>query len=210
MSKIVVIDYGVNNLSSVRRALIAAGADPIITDSAKETLKAEKLVLPGIGAFKAGMDSLREKKLIEPIIERVGNGVPILGICLGMQLLMDSSEEFGLHQGLGLIPGEVKLLHPKDTYKFKIPHIGWNSLLRGKIDWKGSILEDIKNGEAAYFVHSYGVYPTRKEDWLAETEYGGEIFCSVVSHGNIEATQFHPEKSGEVGQRILKSFIDKL
>lgn len=211
MKKVIIIDYGLGNLLSVKRAVSAAGGDPVISGNPKDILdNNDRLILPGVGAFSAGMDGLKKAELIEPFKDAARKGKKILGICLGMQLLMETSEEFGLHQGLGLILGYVKLLKPKKNSKYKIPQIGWNSLLMPKnINWKDTILEDIKNGEMTYFVHSYAVYPSKKEDWLAQTDYGGEIFCSVISCGNIEATQFHPEKSGEVGQRILRKFINK-
>lgn len=209
MNKIIIIDYGLGNLLSVKRAVFAAGGDPVISGNPKDILDNDRLILPGVGAFLAGMKGLEKAKLIESFKEAVRKGKKILGICLGMQLLMETSEEFGLHQGLGLIKGHVKLLVPK-VEGVKIPQIGWNKLLKPKsTNWENTILEDVKIDEMAYFVHSYAVYPSKKENWLAQTEYGGEIFCSVVSCGNIEATQFHPEKSGEVGQRILKSFINK-
>ncbi len=207
-NKIVIIDYGLGNLLSVKRAVIAAGGDPIISKNPQDIKDSNKLILPGVGAFSAGMEGLKRAELIEPFKDAAKKGKQILGICLGMQLLMDTSEEFGLHKGLGLIKGQVKLLKPKDQDRFKIPHIGWNSLLKGE-SWENSVLEDLKNGEMAYFVHSFAVYPGKKEDWLAKTEYGGEVFCSVLSCDNIAATQFHPEKSGDVGQRILRSFINK-
>lgn len=207
--KIIIIDYGLGNLLSVKRAIIAAGGDPIISKNPQDIRDNDKLVLPGVGAFSAGMEGLKKTGLIDPFKEAAKNGKQILGICLGMQLLMDSSEEFGLHAGLGLIAGQVKLLKPKNLDKFKIPHIGWNSLLKRENSWENSVLKDLKDGEMAYFVHSFAVYPSKKKDWLAETEYGGEVFCSVLACDNISATQFHPEKSGEVGQRILKSFINK-
>lgn len=207
-NKIVIIDYGLGNLLSVKRAVIAAGGNPIISNNQQDVLDNDKLILPGVGAFSAGIEGLKKAKLLEPFKEAAKKGKQILGICLGMQLLMNSSEEFGFHKGLGLIPGKVKLLKPMSSI-IKIPHIGWNSLYKGKSNWKNSLLENIEDGEMTYFVHSYAVYPDKKEDWLAQTEYGGEVFCSVVSCDNITGTQFHPEKSGDVGQRILGRFINK-
>lgn len=209
MNKIIIVDYGLGNLLSVKRAVSAAGGDPVISGNPKDILNNDRLILPGVGAFSAGMEGLKKAELIEPFKEAVRKGKKVLGICLGMQLLMETSEEFGLHKGLGLIEGHVKLLAPKNK-DLKIPQIGWNSLFKPRLaNWENTILEDVKIGEMAYFVHSYGVYPSKEENWLAQTEYGGEIFCSVVSCGNIEATQFHPEKSAEVGQRLLRKFINK-
>lgn len=210
-SKIVIIDYGLGNLLSVKRAIMAAGRDPVISSNPYDILNNQKLILPGVGAFSAGMDGLKSRNLIEPIKLAVKEGKEVLGICLGMQLIMDSSEEFGFHEGLGLIRGQVKLLVPKtETESYKVPHIGWNSLIKTKLaNWQDTVLENIKTGEMAYFVHSYAVYPSNQKNNLAQTEYGGEVFCSVISCDNITATQFHPEKSGDVGQRILRKFITK-
>lgn len=205
--QITIIDYGLGNLNSVVRAVTAAGGNGVISSDPSDMARAEKLILPGVGAFQAGMDGLRERKLIEPLIEQVENGKHLLGLCLGMQLLFEIGEEFGEHLGLGLIPGLVKKLQPieKDT---KIPHIGWNSVICPKHKtWDGTILENIQEGEMVYFVHSYVPVPKIPEDCLAETRYGGALFCSVVSKHHVHGTQFHPEKSGEVGQKILRAFL---
>lgn len=209
MDKIAIIDYGLGNLYSVERAVLAAGGLPYISRDPEKINTADKLILPGVGAFKAGMDGLRKYKLIEPIKDSLRRGTKLLGLCLGMQLLFETSEEFGINEGLSVIPGTVKLLKFSSTEKHaKIPNIGWNSLMKPKgAQWKGTILEDVKSGEMAYFVHSFAAFPKSHGDWLSLTEYGGNVFCSVVSHGNVLGTQFHPEKSGNIGLKILRRFI---
>ena len=205
----VIIDYGLGNLFSVKRAFENVGSRPIISRDPKIIIASKLLIIPGVGAFKSGMEGLRKYKIIEPLTISLKHGAKLLGLCLGMQLLFDTSGEFGVHQGLGLIPGKVKLLNVSSRKKHaKIPHIGWNSLLKPNgVQWRGTILEDIKSCEMAYFVHSFVVYPKNHLDCLAETEYGDKTFCSVVLHNNILGTQFHPEKSGNVGLKILKRFI---
>lgn len=207
-NSILIIDYGLGNLNSVIRALYAAGGKPYISQKPQDLLNAPKAILPGVGAFAAGMEGLKKRNLVEPILEYVRTGRELLGLCLGMQLLFKNSEEFGNHQGLGLIDGTVKLLKPANKDIFKIPHVGWNSLTKsnGK-NWADTILEDVAQGDMVYFVHSYAS-PVNK-DTLAQTEYGEVVFCSVVAKDNVIGTQFHPEKSGEVGQKILKRFVEK-
>ena len=207
-NEILIIDYGLGNLNSVARGVFAAGGEPIISQDPNDFKKATKIILPGVGAFAAGMDGLKKRKLIAPILEYVKSGREILGLCLGMQLLFKKSEEFGSHRGLGFFDGTVKLISPKQKDTFKIPHVGWNSLKKPKgKNWKGTILEDIAQDDMVYFVHSFA--PTVSSDTLAQTEYGGEVFCSVIYKNNCGGTQFHPEKSGEVGQKILKRFVEK-
>jgi imidazole glycerol-phosphate synthase subunit HisH len=207
---LIIIDYGLGNLKSVERAVIAAGGKPKISDNPKDVLNASKLILPGVGAFEAGMEGLRQRHLIEPLHQKVSSGTPLLGLCLGMQLLFETSEEFGQHQGLGFVKGTVDLLKPiQGDTTFKIPHIGWNSLeIPQQQTWHNTVLEKVKPGEMVYFVHSYIPFPSNSEDSLATTEYGGVHFTSVVKHANVQGTQFHPEKSADVGQKILKSFLN--
>ena len=207
---VVIVDYGLGNLNSVSRAVRAAGGEPVISSDPQVVAEATKLILPGVGAFEAGMVGLRERDLIEPLNQQVSAGTPLLGLCLGMQLLFTESEEFGLHQGLGYIPGRVKLLQPTAPAT-KIPHIGWNALRPpGKTaNWKGSVLKDVKPGEMVYFVHSFVPHVKDPVHILAQTEYGGESFCSVTARANVTGTQFHPEKSGEVGQKILRQFLQQ-
>lgn len=211
-----IIDYDVGNMKSIISAFKILGNPVKMISSAKDILTAELLVLPGDGAFGFAMADLRKKNMIEPIKKYAKSGKPLLGICLGMQLLMDESQEFGNHQGLGLIPGKVIPLKPKKDIKAKgknenynVPHMGWNSLKKPKgATWENTILRDIKNGSEAYFVHSYYVAPENKKHVLATTTYGGQEFCTVLRKDNIIGTQFHPEKSGEIGMSIIKSFSE--
>lgn len=206
---IAVIDYRLGNLHSIRRALRHVGGEVVVTDDPDEISKATHLILPGVGAFGEGISNLREKGLVEPIVSFASSGRPILGICLGMQLFMSTSEEGGIHKGLDLIKGEVVRIPDVDT-SCKIPHIGWGALEPGTEgeEWDNTLLKGIHDGDYVYFVHSYVVIQERPENILATTVHGGYRFCSVVKRDNIYGCQFHPEKSGEeVGLRILSSFI---
>ena len=207
-NSVLIIDYGLGNLNSVLRAVSAVGGKPYISQNPQELKNAQKVILPGVGAFAAGMKDLAKRNLTTAIYEYVKTGRELLGLCLGMQLLFNKSEEFGIHTGLGLIDGTVKLLSPTKKDIYKIPHVSWNSLLKPKgVSWKGSILEGIEEGDMVYFVHSFA--PQVNKNTLAITEYGKEYFCSVVNKDNLVGLQFHPEKSAQVGQKILKNFIEK-
>jgi glutamine amidotransferase len=195
---IAIVDYGVGNLRSVQKALERVGATAIVTDDPAALDAAEGVVLPGVGAFGDGMANLQARRLIDPLLRQVRQDKPLLGICLGMQLLFEESEEMGHHRGLGLLPGRV-LRFPEG--KLKVPHIGWNQLRIAGCD----LLDGIANGSHAYFVHSYYVAPEDPADVLATTEYGLE-FASVVGRGRIFGAQFHPEKSQDVGLRLLSNF----
>lgn len=191
--KIAIIDYGVGNLRSVERGLASGGATAVVTDSANAIENSDGIVLPGVGAF---CDAMKQLKKFGKILKK--NEKPLLGICLGMQMLFTESEEDGLHRGLNLMQGRVVKL----PTSVKIPQMGWNSI---SIKRKSTLLKGIKNGEYFYFVHSY--YAAPKEDVTTATaEYGVE-FPAIVEKGNIYATQFHPEKSGAAGLRVLKNFI---
>ena len=208
--KITVIDYGLSNLLSVRRAFEYFGAEVEVTGSRSRILSAKALVLPGVGAFKDGMDGLARLGLIEPIRQKAA-GTPLLGICLGMQMLFDESEEFGLHKGLGLIPGRVVKIPDTDVdgHPQKVPHISWDPLYPGggRTDFSGTALAALKPGEECYFIHSYEAKPVRDEDRLADTVYGGREICAAASHGSVLGCQFHPEKSGAVGLKIIEEFL---
>jgi glutamine amidotransferase len=199
---IAVVDYGMGNLRSVQKALERMGAEAVVTsDSAGATAALEAargVVLPGVGAFGDAMDNLRARGLLAPIMRQVERGKPLLGICLGMQLLFEESQEMGRHQGLGLLPGRV-VRFPAGV--LKVPHVGWNQLHAPQ----GALLEGVAPGAYAYFVHSYYAVPEEPADVLATTEYGVE-FSSVVGRGKIWGAQFHPEKSQDVGMRLLGNF----
>ncbi|MEM2192652.1 MAG: imidazole glycerol phosphate synthase subunit HisH [Candidatus Hadarchaeales archaeon] len=194
--KIAIVDYGVGNLHSIRRGLEMAGAEVTITRDPSEISTADGIVLPGVGAFKSAMEKLRP--ISGAVKEATSSGAPVLGICLGMQLLMEKSEESGGCRGLGWIKGDVVRL----PETLKVPHMGWNSL---KVVQKHPLLRGIKSGAEVYFVHSYYLRPENQDCVLALTEYGVK-FPAVIADGCLFGTQFHPEKSGEVGLRILKNF----
>lgn len=199
---IVIVDYGIGNLRSVQKALERVGATAVVTPDPAALDRAQGVVLPGVGAFGDGMDHLHARQLVEPVRRQAEAGKPLLGICLGMQLLFDESEEMGCHQGLGLLPGRV-VRFPEG--KLKVPHIGWNQLRMAEPRPEMALLEGIEDGAYAYFVHSYYPAPDEPGDLLATTGYGIE-FASVVGRGTIWGAQFHPEKSQEVGLRLLGNF----
>ena len=199
---IAIIDYGAGNLRSVQKACQFVGADAIITSSPDEIRSADHVILPGVGAFGDCMASLEKSGLVEVIKEVAISGKPFLGICLGMQLLFESSEESPGVKGLGIFEGEIVKI--TETDGFKIPHMGWNSLNFKK---QSPIFEGLDENPFVYFVHSYYMKPKDKSIIAAETEYCGTLPIAL-SYNNIFATQFHPEKSGDVGLKILKNFIE--
>lgn len=196
---IAIIDYGVGNLFSLTQSLKKVGADSLITSDVNLIKSADKLILPGVGAFGEAIALLKNTGLDKIVKGECANGKPLLGICLGMQMLFDKSYEYGEHEGLGLISGEVLPL--KDyVNSLKIPHIGWNQL---KFHDKNPIFTDLNDGDYVYFVHSYFV--KCNEGLSATTDYGMEV-TAAVRKGNVYGVQFHPEKSGTVGLKILKAF----
>jgi glutamine amidotransferase len=195
------IDFGIGNLRSVEKALGAVGADVRLTSDPEVILNAEKVVLPGVGAFRDGMIGLQERELIEPIMTVIQKGTPFLGICVGMQLLFDESEEHGRHKGLGLLKGKVKRF---DDAELIVPHTGWNRILISK---EHPLLDGLETGSYAYFNHSY-YCDGLQEDTLAYTEYGVR-YSSMVQQGSIYGAQFHPEKSQRVGITILHNFVER-
>lgn len=198
---IAIIDYGVGNLFSLCSSLARIGADAVVTSDKDVIRKAEKLILPGVGAFADAAQKLRETGMGALVQEQAAQGKPIMGICLGMQLLFEKSYEFGEHEGLGLLQGSVVPMEGVIPEKLKIPHIGWNALAFTR---KSQLLRYIKEGDFVYFVHSY--FATDCPDSvIATTEYGG-ILTAAVEKGNVMGCQFHPEKSGEVGLNILRGF----
>lgn len=208
---IIIIDYGFGNLHSLAKALVHIGAVPSIVERPQDVESADAVFLPGVGAFGEGMRELAARGFVEPIKAHASAGKFIFGICLGMQFLFESSEEFGRHAGLGLLRGEVQKIVPSQK-QCKIPHIGWNELryASDRTSWDKTILENIAEREQVYFVHSYAPVPLEKKDIVAKTDYGGAFFAAVVEKHGIMGTQFHPEKSGPVGLRILKNFLTRI
>ncbi|MEK8023318.1 MAG: imidazole glycerol phosphate synthase subunit HisH [Candidatus Hydrogenedentota bacterium] len=207
-----VIDGSGGNLLSVRRAFERAGAKVQFVNDGDGIRKAERIVVPGVGAFGRGMDALRGLALVEPLREFIAGGGSVLGICLGLQFLFEVGEEFGEHSGLGVLRGRVRRLPDRDTADrpLRIPHIGWNALLRPRDEtqWRGTILERVAPGYAVYFVHSFAAEPVDPRNILAECEYGGHRVVAAVQHGRLYGVQFHPEKSGETGLTIIKTFLE--
>lgn len=197
---IAIIDYDAGNLGSVQKALSSLGELSIITRERETLLGADGVILPGVGAFGDAMEKLHRYQLVDTIYEIVDKGTPFLGICLGLQLLFERSEESPKAKGLGILRGEIVRI--PDT-GLKIPHIGWNSL---KLAEDGTLFQGIERESYVYFVHSYYLRAERPEDVAATTNYVVNIHAAA-EHGNVFATQFHPEKSGEVGLQILKNFI---
>ncbi len=200
---IAVIDYGVGNLFSLVSSLKAINAEAVVTADPEVIKRADKIILPGVGAFSDAREKLRLGGLDELILKEVAAGKPIFGICLGMQMLFEKSYEYGEHEGLGLLKGSVIGMEGVIPDNLKIPHIGWNSL---RFEKKHPLLKYIKEGEFVYFVHSYFATDC-DESLLTSTEYGSRLTASVA-YKNIAGTQFHPEKSGDVGLRILKAFCE--
>jgi len=204
---IAIIDYGMGNLRSVQKGFEKIGAEAIVTADPQVVLQAAKVVLPGVGAFRDCMRNLEQAGFVEPILRVIADGRPFLGICVGMQLLFTDSVEFGLYQGLNVIPGHV-LRFPDDmrvaAEELKVPQMGWNQL---RFKRRPPAFEGIADGSNVYFVHSYYVQPDNDDVIATTTDYGFE-FCSAVWKDNIVATQFHPEKSQDVGLRILKNFAE--
>jgi glutamine amidotransferase len=209
--EVVVIDYGVGNLLSVQRGLEHCGARVTLSANPTEILAAKRVVLPGVGAFGNAMEALETLNLVAVIRELAHRYTPLLGICLGMQLLMDESEEFGVTAGLGLIPGCV-IPVPKETLigeSQKVPHIGWSALRASSNlgGWGDTLLQDNRPGEAVYFVHSFMAVPSNPAHRIADCMYGGHLVAATIGRDLITGCQFHPEKSGEIGLRILRNFI---
>ncbi len=203
---IAIIDYGMGNLRSVEKGFEKVGFKAQIVKTAEDIRRADAIVLPGVGAFGMAMEHILAAGLDTAIIESVKSGKPFLGICLGLQLLFDESEEFGPVKGLGIIPGKVVKFFPDGAPEgVKIPHMGWNGLKKVNAP---AVLQDIPDGEYVYFVHSYYVAPDDNEVIATTTEYGGFTFTSSISVGNLYACQFHPEKSGTSGLTILKRFAE--
>lgn len=198
-----IINYGVGNLFSLKSSFSSIGEEAVVTDDISILEKADRLVLPGVGAFHDAREALEKSGLEEEVLKLVTKGKPILGICLGMQLLFERDYEDGIHEGLGLIPGEVRSIGEVIPKGLKIPHIGWNAL---KIKKDSRLFKYISDGEYVYFVHSFHGFDC-EENTTSVTEYGAYLTASVEKE-NIFGCQFHPEKSGEVGLKILKAFVE--
>jgi imidazole glycerol-phosphate synthase subunit HisH len=200
---IVIVDYGMGNLRSVQKAFERVGAEARVVSSPDEMAGAQGIVLPGVGAFGQAMDNLRSAGWVEPLVAACSGGTPFIGICLGMQLLFESSDEMGEHAGLGILPGTVQ----RFTGDLKVPQMGWNQIrIRGAGTERVSpLLRDVPDGGYAFFVHSYYCAPRDPDIVLATTDYGIE-FASVVGRGNVLGAQFHPEKSQSIGLKMLENF----
>jgi len=209
--EVTVIDYGVGNMLSVQRGLEHCGAKVTLTADPERILAAKRVVLPGVGAFANAMQALESLGLVIVIRELAQRKTPLLGICLGMQLLLEESEEFGVAAGLGLISGRV-ISVPCRTLSGatqKIPHIGWSALQPSGASerWRDTLLQDNRAGDAAYFVHSFMAVPSDSVNRVADCVYGGHLIPAVIGRDQITGCQFHPEKSGEVGIKVLRRFI---
>lgn len=198
-----IIDYGVGNLFSLKSSLRAIGIDADYTGNPAEIRKADKLILPGVGAFRDAREALRSTGLDRVVQEEAGKGKPLMGICLGMQMLFDRSYEYGEYEGLGLIPGEIVPMEGRIPKDLPIPHIGWNELM---LKQSSPLMKNTANGDYVYFVHSYYA-ETPAEYVIATTDYGVEM-TAAVQKDNVYGCQFHPEKSSEVGLSILKAFCE--
>jgi len=204
---IAIIDYGTGNLRSVQKAFERVGSEALVTSDPRQLLQAERVVLPGVGAFRDCIRNLEQGGFVEPILKVIAEGRPFLGICLGLQLLFSESEEFGLHKGLGVIPGRV-VRFPEAMReageKLPVPHMGWNQI---RLQGGSPLFNGIDDGSNVYFVHSYYVKPDDPTVKAATCNYGLE-FCAAIRKDNLVATQFHPEKSQAIGLQMLKNFAE--
>ena len=203
---IAIVDYGVGNLFSLQSSLQYLGVKVVVSGDPKVLRQADKIILPGVGAFGDAADKLRIGNLDQVVIEETQKGKPLMGICLGMQLLFDEGYEYGRHKGLGLIPGKVISMKDMIPKEYKVPHIGWNGLIFPKEKEKSPLFQYIKEGDCVYFVHSFFATDC-KEATIASAEYGA-MLTAAVSKDNVYGCQFHPEKSGRVGLSILKAFCE--
>lgn len=204
MTSVTILDYGLGNLFNLELALSSLGATVSFASLGSDIPRCERLVLPGVGAFEAGMSNLRSRGLIEPILAHARSGKPLLGICLGMQLLMSESEENGRWSGLDIFQGKVRRLNPQDS-SLKVPQIGWNSIELAP--QHTNLLDFLPAAPEVYFVHSFCVEPADVSLISAHTSYGNDSFCSVICSGNIVGCQFHPERSATHGLTILGNFL---
>lgn len=210
-ARITIIDYGVGNLLNVVRAVEHCGGEALVTEDTREVEQAERLMLMGVGAFADGMEGLRRLDMLGPIQAFCATGRPYFGVCVGMQMMFDYSEEFGHHEGLGLMPGAVVAVPPtgSDGRPHKVPHIGWNELRLppGRQDWSASPLAEVVPGRPCYFVHSFMAEPREPGHRLADVEYNGRVISAAVQKDNLFGFQFHPEKSGPQGLAIVRGML---
>ena len=210
---VAIIDYGLSNLLSIKRAVSLYTHEVEIVNAPDELMKADKIILPGVGAFHYGMDCLMRLGLKDVVKEKVWSGTPLMGICLGMQMLFDEGDEGGLYEGLGFIPGRVEKIPEEDVWgnKQNVPHIGWEKLILNKeATVSGDILKGISPEYEYYFVHSYEGQTESRRYCLAGIDYGGRTVCAIVQNDNVIGCQFHPEKSGEMGLKMISNFVLEL
>ena len=206
--RIALIDYGIGNVRSIRNAVDHLDESIFLSSSRDQIMASDGVILPGVGAFRKGMQHLLQRGIPEILHDFCATKKPLLGICLGMQLLFEESDEFGLSEGLGLIPGKVSILRRQKDSNEKLPHIGWSKLKKKNLQWKNTILQNIGESDSLYFIHSFACEPRDSENILSLTPFDEGLFCSSVKRGNIYGYQFHPEKSGTVGLKILKNFLE--
>ena len=202
--EISIINYGMNNLYSVQNACYNEKINSIITDDHDKILNSKIAILPGVGAFKEAIYNIKKKKLDKTILNFINSGKPFFGICLGMQLLFNESEEFGSTKGLGVFEGKVIKFKSNKIKNIIVPHVGWNKITFNENNYKSSVMKNNFDNDFMYFVHSFHVLPEIKDVQLTSTNYGGINFCSAIKKDNITAFQFHPEKSGIAGKKFLK------
>jgi len=206
--KIVIIDYDIGNVRSMTNAFKKVGVEPILSNDKDKIMSADGLVLPGVGAFSHGMENLKKYNLTEIIKNYTKTNKPLMGVCLGMQLLLDESEEFSHTKGLGLVSGKViKLPIMNNNFK-KLPHVSWNEINKKNINWNNTILNGLESNSDMYFVHSFIANVENQDEILSVTEYSDYKFCSSIKKGNIYGCQFHPEKSAAKGLKIIDNFIN--
>ena len=204
---IVIVDYGIGNVKSIMNAFENQGKKTVLSRDRDVILKADGLILPGVGAFSHGMNNLNKYDLVTIIKEYVKTGKPLLGICLGMQMLLEESEEFGETKGIGLIKGKVIKLPIEKSNKMKLPHISWNAIQTKNIKWENTILNGIEANSDMYFIHAFVAKLENENEILSKTDYFNIEFCSSLKKDNIYGCQFHPEKSATNGLSIIKNFI---
>lgn len=207
-----ILDYGIGNLFSLTKAFELCGANVKMISQPSELKNVDKLLLPGVGAFAKAMEELHKRDLVGAIKEYAATGKPMLGICLGAQMLLSESHEYGVHSGLDLIKGKVINIRDTDSKaaNYKVPYISWSELHKPEANtsWDNTIMSGISPGTTAYFVHSFTFIPDNTEDRLADTFYDGIRLCAAVKNGNIYGTQFHPERSGKYGLKIISNFVE--